>query len=245
MTDVRIRDKARGHTFAELVAPGGINDQLVYAEVAVDALFALGEGLFEPLAVNVEFACCDTEFNYPLIEPQPAAPFQQLRLAASPDAVEIPEIWEGQVVARSERLDRAAVLDWFATLLAEQQCPQPDTRTGWTEMIVDAVRARLPEATSRRVDSDSAELPVFYGSWEIRYPVERLGDAFWAAGPLAWNSDTAPFEVRITNEAGVLSLDWSRNWSPWIEANGAGRPDVEAVVQRLSALGWEVQPHST
>jgi hypothetical protein len=48
--------------------------------------------------------------------------------------------------------------------------------------------------------------------------------------------------VRIVNEAGALSLDWSRNWSPWIEAEGAGRLDVEAAIRRLSARGWDVQP---
>jgi hypothetical protein len=244
MAEVRIRDKARGHIFAELVDRDDVDD-VVLAEVAVDALFALGEGLFEPLAVDVGLVCCDAEFGYPLDEPQPAARFHQLRLAAVPDVVKIPEIWTGLVVAQSERLDRAAVLDWFATLLAEPQCPQPDARTGWGELIVAAVRARLPEATSHRVERGGNQLSVSYGRGEIRFPVERIGDSFWVAGPLAWNSDTDPFGVRIVNDAGLLSLDWSRNWSPWIEADGAGRPDVEAAIRRLSALGWEVRPDST
>lgn len=250
MTEVRIWDEARPHTYAELDAPEGVVDELVYAEMAVDALFSLGDGLFEPFAVNVEIACCEIEFGYPLNEPRPAGRFHQLRLAASPETVRIPAIWNELLVSETERLDRAAVLHWLGTLLSTRQCPQPDTRTGWTELIVEAVRARLPEAIGALVDSDAHELPVPEGAGVIRFPVERIEDSscretaggsqYWVAGPLAWNSGTSPFGVRITNEAGALSLEWSRNWSPWIEADGSGRPDVDAAAQRLSALGWEV-----
>ena len=242
MTEMRIRTEARGHTYAKFDAPDDVDDQLVFAAMAVDALFALGDGLFEPLAVNVELVCCDTEFGYPLDEPRPPARFHQLRVAAVPESVKIPQLWNELLVDQTERLDRAAILHWFATLLVEQQCPQPDTRTGWTELIVEAVRARLPEATSHGVERGGRELLVSEGAGVIRYPVERFGDTFWVAGPLASSSDTAPFGVRIVNDAGVLSIDWSQNWSPWIEEDGAGRPDVEAAIQRLSALGWEVEP---
>jgi hypothetical protein len=242
VTEVRIWTEGRAHTFAELAAPEGVGDQLVSAAMAADAVFSLGDGLFEPLAVNVEIACCDIEFGLPLIEPQPTARFHQLRLAEPPDTVAIPEIWEELLVGETERLDRAAILDWLGTLFTEQQCPQPDTRTGWAELIIPAVRARLPEATGRGVESGGDELLVSEGAGRIRYPVERFGDALRVAGPLLTSSDTAPFEVRIVNEGGGLSLDWSRNWSPWIEADGAGRPDVEAAVRRLSAMGWDVAP---
>jgi hypothetical protein len=242
MTEVSIWTEGRAHTFAKLVAPDDVDDQLVFAAMAVDALFSLSDGLFEPLAVNVELACCDTEFGYPLIEPRPPARFHQLRLAASRESVMIPEIWNELLVGQTERLDRAAILHWLGTLLVEQQCSQPDTRTCWTQLIVEALRARLPEATSHGVESGGSELLVSEGAGVIRYPVERFGDTFWVAGPLVTSSDTAPFGVRIVNEAGVLSLDWSQNWSPWIEEDGAGRPDVEAAIQRLSALGWEVEP---
>ncbi|QUH01974.1 hypothetical protein HUO13_15220 [Saccharopolyspora erythraea] len=242
MTEVSICEKARPHVYAELVAPDDVDDELVFATMAVDALFSLGDGLFEPLAVNVEVACCDTEFGYPLIQPRPVARFHQLRLAASPETVMIPEIWSELLVRLTERLDRAALLHWLGTLLAEQQCSQSDTRTSWTELIVEAVRARLPEATSHGVESGSNELPVSEGAGVIRYPVERIGDALWVAGPLAASSGTAAFGLRVTNEAGCLSLDWSLNWSPWIDQDGAGRPDIEAAIRRLSAMGWDVTP---
>jgi hypothetical protein len=57
-------------------------------------------------------------------------------------------------------------------------------------------------------------------------------------------SDTASFEVRIVNEAGSMRIHWSRNWSPWIDVDPAGRPDVEAAIHRLSTLGWDVEPES-
>jgi hypothetical protein len=239
VTDVRIRTEGRAHTFAEFAVPEGVDDPMVSAASAVDAVYSLAEGLFEPLAVNVELACCDIVFGLPLIEPQPAVRFHQLRLAAPPETVTIPEIWEDLLVREVERLDRAAVLDWLGSLFTEHRCPQADTSTGWAELIVEAVRARLPEVTSGAVEEDRGELRVSEGAGVIRYPVERSGGAFWVAGPFVTSTDTAPFGVRIVNEGGGLSLDWSRNWSPWIEADGAGRADVEAAIRRLSAAGWD------
>lgn len=240
MSEVRIRTEARAHTFAALAAPEATDDQLLFAALAVDAVLALGESLFEPLAMNIELACCDAEFGLPLIDPQPATRFHQLRLTAPPDTVAIPAIWEELLVSETERLDRATVLRWLRRLFAQQECPEDDTRPGWAELIIGAIRARLPEAAARGVEGST--LPVAEGAGVIRYPVERVDDAFWVAGPLATSIDTSPFEVRIVNEGGGLSLDWSRHWSPWIEEDGAGRPDVEAAIRRLSALGWDVSP---
>jgi hypothetical protein len=239
VTEVRIWTEGRAHTYAQLAAPGGIDDQLLGAALAVDAILALGKGLFEPLAVNVELACCDVEFGMPLIEPQPTTRFHQLCLTTPPEDVAIPEIWEELLVSDTERLDRAAILGWLSSLFTNQECPEEDTRPGWAELIVGAARARLPEATGRGVEGNA--LPVSEGAGVIRYPVERADDAFWVAGPLARSTDTSPFEVRIVNEGGALSLDWSRHWSPWIEVDGAGKPDVEAAVRRLSTLGWKVR----
>ncbi|TWF77380.1 hypothetical protein FHX44_113289 [Pseudonocardia hierapolitana] len=240
MTEVSIWTRGRPHRFAELTAPDDGDDQLALATMAFDALAAVGQDLFEPLAVNVEIVCCDSELRIPLDEPRPAAPFHQLRLRSIPDTVQVPKVWTELVVSRCERLDRDAVLGWFGALLAEQGCVRSGSTTGWSEMLVEAVRARLPGAATALVDGN--ELPVSHGAGLVHYPVERLGNGLWVAGPLATSHDTAPFEVRIVNEAGVLSMDWSLNWSPWIVADGAGRPDVEAALRRLSALGWNVEP---
>lgn len=242
MTEVSIRTRARPHVHAELVASVDVADQQVHAAAALDALSAIGDGLFEPLALNVALSCCDPEFGFPLDEPRLAGRFHQLRLASLPDAVRVPRIWDELRVSERERIDAATVLGWFGTILAEQECPDPDTTICWTDLIVEAVRARLPERISNGVvDSGSDELPVSYGAGTIRYPVERSADALWVAGPLARNSDTAPFEVTIVNEGGALSLDWTQAWSPWIERDGAGRPDIEIAVRRLSALGWDIR----
>ncbi len=211
---------------AELVAPDEINDQLAFAELAIDALFATA--LFEPLPVHVELACCDAETGVPLHDPKPVMPFHQLRRSSVPEAVAIPEVWTETRVAQNERLDRAGILDWLGTILAGQRCP-----AGWTQLLVEAVRARLPEGIAA-----GDELPVGYGAGVIRYPVERSADASRVAGPLATNYDTAPFNARIVNEGGALSLDLTVNWSLWID--GAGRPGVDAAVDRLKALGWDV-----
>ena len=240
MTEVSIWDKAHVHVSASLVAPDGVDDDLGFAALAVDALFALGDGLFEPLALHAEVTCCDTEFRYPVCEPQPAARFHQLRLAAPPETVDIPAIWNDLHVAQRERLDRAAILDWFGAILAQPECARPDSGTGWTELIVEVLRARLPESASALVESDGSVLPVGYVNGVLDYPVERSGDTHWVAGPLKRCSGTAPFALRITNEAGDLTLVLSLIWSAWMAEDGAGAgPEVEAAMRRLSAMGWE------
>lgn len=240
MTEVTIRTRARAHVSAEFVAPDDVEGQQALAAIAMEALATVADGIFEPLAINVALACCDPESGYPFSEPLPASRFHQLRLASLPDGIRIPRIWKELQVSERERLDPATVLAWIGTLLAEQGCPDPDTTIGWTDLIVEAVRARIPEAISKGVGS-ADELPVSYGVGVIRYPVERFGDALWVAGPLDRNSDTSPFEVAIVNEGRVLSLDWTLAWSPWIEEEGLGRPDVEAAIRRLAAMGWDVR----
>lgn len=240
MTEVTIRTRARAHVSAEFVAPDDVEGQQALAAIAMEALATVADGIFEPLAINVALACCDPESGYPFSEPLPASRFHQLRLASLPDGIRIPRIWKELQVSERERLDPATVLAWIGTLLAEQECPDPDTTIGWTDLIVEAVRARIPEAISKGVGS-ADELPVSYGVGVIRYPVERFGDALWVAGPLDRNSDTSPFEVAIVNEGRVLSLDWTLAWSPWIEEEGLGRPDVEAAIRRLAAMGWDVR----
>lgn len=237
MTEVSIRTRARGHVYAECIAPSDTVDPLAQAGLAVDAVGALGDGLFEPLSVEVELACWDTETGIVLDEFEPAAPFHQLRPATLPDGVMIRGIWVSTSVTRCERLGRAEILDWLAAILAQEDRPRPDTTIGWTQCIVETVRARLPEASVTAIDG--VTVPVAYGAGVIDYPVERSAGGVWVAGPLARNSDTAPFEVAIGNESGLLSIDWSLNWSPWIEADGAGRADVEAATARLLALGWD------
>lgn len=244
MAVVSIWDKVYQHVGADLVAPDGVDDDLGFATLAVDALLALGDGLsFEPLALHAEVTCCDAEFRYPVYEPRPTARFHQLRLATPPENVDIPDIWNDLHVAQRERLDRAAILDWFGAILAQPECARPDSGTGWTELIVEVLRARLPEPASALVERDGTVLPVSYLNAVVDYPVERSGDSHWVAGPLKERSGTAPFALRITNEAGDLSLDLSLIWSAWMaeDETGAG-PEVEAAMGRLSAMGWETGP---
>ncbi|CAM3358333.1 hypothetical protein KIPE111705_04665 [Kibdelosporangium persicum] len=239
MTEVRIRPKSRGHVYAELLAPCDAGDQLALAEIAVDAISALGAGLFEPLSVDGEFPCHETEFGLPLPPGMgQSAPYHQLRVASLPADVQIRGIWTDTVITRCERLDRATILSWIAGVLAGQRCSEPDTRPGWNELVIETVRARLPDATAAGVEGD--ELLVSHGAGVIAYPVERSADALWVAGPHIRNFDTVPFEVTISKDYGSLSLQFSTLWSLWID--GPGHPDIEAASRRLSALGWDVRP---
>lgn len=233
--EVTIWDKPKGHVIAELDAPDDVDDELEFAALAVDAIFALG--LFEPLSVDVDVAFCDLEFGYPLMEPEPVARFHQLGLASLPEWVELSHFWNNTRETRCEQLDRATILDWLGTILAEQE-HSPDTLPGWNELRVRSVRARLPRAFPGRVKN--GRLRVGQGRGAIDFPVERFADVFWVAGPLAGNSDTAPFDVRVVNEGGSLTFHLRASWSLWIE--GIGQLEVEEARDRLSAMGWDVRP---
>jgi hypothetical protein len=239
VTELRLWEfgKGRPHTFAGLLAPDDVVDQLDIAALAIDAIFALGDGLFEPLAVDVSIAYIDDEYGLACREPEPTSSFHQLRRASLPERVRIREIWTDNQVAQRERLDPASVRDWFRTIF-EQEAPRPGFRPGFTWLNIGGVRARLPVALHDRVTGDL--LPVAIGRGTLNVPVERFDDALWVAGPDEWHSDSAPFDARIGQEGGRLDLSFTQNWSPWIDADGAGRPDVEAALHRLSALGWQV-----
>lgn len=241
VTELRVWEfgMARPHMFAELVAPDDVVDQLEIVAQAIDAVFALGDGLFEPLAVDVSIAYFHDEYGLAWRQPAPSAPFHQLRGALLPERVEIREIWTGTRVAQRKRLDRASVLDWVRAIF-EQEPRRPGFQPGFTWLNIGGVRARLPVALHDRVTGDL--LPVTIGGGTLNVPVERFDDALWVAGPDEWHSDSAPFDVTISQEGGSLDLSFTQNWSPWIDDDGAGRPDVGAAFHRLSALGWQVGP---
>lgn len=188
--------------------------------------------------MDAEVTFCDLEFGYPLMDPTPAARFHQVGLASLPEAVELDEFWVDTRKSRRERLDRTNILDWLGTILGELECPSSDTKPGWGELRVDSVRARLPDDLT--IEVTNGTLPVEYGG-VIDFPVERIADALWVAGPIGRNnSATSPFDVRIVNEGGSLTLHLRMNWSTWIE--GPGHPGVIAAGRRLSTTGWEVSP---
>lgn len=234
--EVTIWEKTCGHLYATLPTPKGVGDPLVLAAMAVDAIFAVGDVLFEPLSVDLSVACCDVEFGDPLVDPVPAARFHQLSLASPPVTVEIPEIWNDTRKTRCELLDRATVLDWLAGIIAEQECAEPGTRPGWAELEVTSVRARLPRTWPGR--GKKGTLPVGQGNGVVDFPVERFADAYWVAGPLAGNAGTSPFDVAINNEGGHLDLHLRAWWSLWIE--DIGTLEIDDVRDRLSAEGWRV-----
>jgi len=212
-------------------------DELGFGAMAVEALFALAAGLFEPLAVDAALACCDDETGYPLSEPQPAAPFHQLRRDLVPADVDVEPIWIGARVERCPTLDRDALLEWLGRIL-DRQCLEPGMRPGWVQLAVGAVALPL---TGVVADPGGDMLTVHLGGGVLRLPLERQADGVVRVyAPSVSRLDIVPFELTLSNEAGALRLNLMISWSPWIEPDGAGREQIRAAVDRLTGLGWDV-----
>jgi hypothetical protein len=231
VSELTIRSRGRGSLSAELVPPQEVTGQAELAGLAVRGLFALTGDFAEPLVLNLAVACFDDTIGEPV--PGGPASFHQLRrrgVAAEP-------FWKDTRVTEGAATDETAVLAWAAEALGGRQCA-PETVPGWTQLLVNAARIRLPAGWAPVGD----ELVAGYGNGVLRLPVEHdatTGRA-WAAGPVPGQAETAPLEINLVNDGGVLTLAAELSWSPWIEPDGAGRPDVAAAVRRLEAAGWEV-----
>lgn len=225
----------------EQVAPGEEDDPQAFAELAVGAVFAMGD-LLRPLDVVVTFACADPVSTYPRERPVPPVRAQLLVPADLPAGVDTPPVYTDATRVEIPRLDAAAVLDVVARGLA-QRCPdgddeRPATRfiTTWHELRVTAAAVRLPQVlAATTAGAGTIELADRGGT--VAVPVTSADGGAWVTGPRPPSTLWSPVEVLLRNEAGLLTLTVSTWWSLWT-ASGAGHADVAALDDRLRAAGW-------
>ncbi|WP_157224201.1 hypothetical protein [Nocardia paucivorans] len=240
MTDIRVRSPREGLISAEISPWGRVRDQREIAAIAIDALFALGEDLFEPLSVEGIFPCCHREYLGPLqSEPYQVSAYRQLQVASPPKGVRIGSWWRSTRVESTERLDRQTILEWIDTVLTEHECPDPADEPGWTLLIVDSFRVRLPDATAQTVVGDALAVESDIGT--LSFPVESSAGGHWVAGPDIRYAEDAPFRAWIDHEMGTLTFNFYIFWSLWMD--GAGFPVIEAAIRRLADLGWTVKTY--
>jgi hypothetical protein len=130
-------------------------------------------------------------------------------------------------------IDRAQISRWFDAALA-QPPPSPGVVVGVSSVHCHHIRAAIfdkgPDAEGYR---------LVYSDGILDMPVEhRRGQAYVLAPadglalllpPLAWT---------ISRADDWLRLDFTVNWSPWLELQGPEGAGVRAAIERLRRRGW-------
>ena len=216
-----------------LAGPGA--SQRVLAASAAEAVGAIGEVLAIPLSADLALAWCDPELGFVLPEPQPERPFRFLSAAGLDPRVRAEPAWVGAERERAERIDTATLLAWMERALTEPLPGAGPAVLGWRELLVRAVRVRLPAGA---VPEANAELALHQGTHAWRYPVVRAEGGVFADGPLADKLPAAPVEIRIASDMGQLDLTLSLLWSLWTDPARPGFAQIERLRERLGAAGW-------
>jgi hypothetical protein len=238
MSQIFIHDFPGKQIQLQYLAPNEIETQLDLAKLALDQVFLLSENLFEPLSVDLWLTYCDPELNdYPLSEPTPPHPFWLLQHRNLPLGVEVTPAWEREIITVGDTLSQTPILDWIAVAFEQSCSGETEYSLGWQELLFRTTRARLPVQ-----DMTGTTLCVSQGYGQIEYPVEHDKDSFWISGPRTNKTLTPPIDVRITNEAGLLTLELGLHWSLWTEPSEAGYFKVEQAIERLLAQAWRRLP---
>jgi len=187
-------------------------DAVAMVGPALDALFALADGLFEPLALDAEVG-----WFYPAEG--------DFRGYASPMEWRLEP---GGIV------DRAAAQRFIAHASDQRG---PDAAIACPFVIAFAtVRARVFEPVPDGEDRLVLQRDVGPGS----LPIERDERGLWVTAP-AGGFITAPIEIRARLDRELLEIHVDAHWSPWSEDDRPGTRAVEEAVARVAASGWEVE----
>jgi hypothetical protein len=210
------------------------------ARSAVEGLELFCQDFVTPLSADLALSYCDTEFSFSVDEPAPEQPFWFLKSEAAPADAALTPAWLNSSEQSVPALTPQTILEWIVGTMA-QNPPTFETANqtlviGWTELLIRATRVRLPRS-SDVATADSVEL--IYGADTIRYPIERIASESFVSGPLHPKSVTAPIDLRIESQTGVLKLTISMHWSLWTDPDQRGWSDIRDAVQRLQSHGWK------
>jgi hypothetical protein len=98
-----------------------------------------------------------------------------------------------------------------------------------------ASAVRLPPSV---VSAESSFVRIAAGAGTIDHPVDRRDHGVWVAGPVPDMTLVPPVELRVMNEAGLLTFDVSVYWSTWASDDAPGAAALAAASQRVIACGW-------
>jgi hypothetical protein len=235
MNEIVIQDFPGKQIQLERIAPEGMRSPADLARLAADALFLFAEGICEPLAMDLQVACCDPAIGYPIGEAALPRPYWLFHRRDLPHDVELRPAWTAEEFVAVKDLDAASILDCLEGPLAQHCDGGSGGQAHWQEMLFRAACVRLP-LPAHAVAENS--LTVRYGRGRVEHPIERRGDTVWVCGPLARKTLTAPMELSLSNEGGLLTFNIWLLWSLWIEEQNEGWAQVKHALDRLSEEGW-------
>jgi hypothetical protein len=199
--------------------------------VALDALDAFALALAEPLALEVALACADAVTGDGVgLRPTPPgwlAVRRELPAGVSPSAT-----YRGAAPVEVDALDRSTVVALLARPVAcEAGAPL------WDELVIDAVRAPLPDAVAAALAPGQRELELAGAVGRRAAPLDWRGDRPCAVGPTA--EGERPMTLSIRRDGGALTLRLTAGWSPW-QTGGDGVAAVAGFLAALRRAGWHM-----
>ncbi|KIG14048.1 hypothetical protein DB30_07315 [Enhygromyxa salina] len=213
-----------------LFVPPEDASEIDIAEAATEGIFALAQGLFEPVALELELAVCERE-TFVVRKHQGLSGRWLLvreRLPANVDTVDNPARF---VTVTCEALTASATNEFVAAAVA-QQVDEPGLMVTWQTMTLLTSCAKLP------LDIVGETIAVTHGAGTVTHPVERRNGEGWVYGPLGTSTLVAPIDLMVLNDLGELTLTMSIHWSLWSQPSARGHAQVVHSVERLLARGW-------
>src|SRR5690349_4712815 len=119
MSDIVIHDFPGKHVRRGFIAADGMRSQSDLARSALDALFLFSDGIYEPIAMDLQVACCDRETGYPISDLTPRHPFWLFRRRELTPGLEIRPAWTNEEIVIVDRLDLASILDCLKAPLGQ------------------------------------------------------------------------------------------------------------------------------
>src|SRR5262249_48549619 len=211
MSDIVIHDFPGKQVRVEQINVKEKQSQEDLARSAVEALFLFAGRICEPVSMDLQVAYCDLETGCTMGDPTPHQPFWLFRRRDLSPRLEIRPAWNNEEVVTVDILRSASILESLKQPLG-QNCNREGCEAGWQEMLFRANCVRLPASMQTLAEET---LVVRYGRGTIEHPVERRGDGLWVCGPLARKTPTAPIELKLSNDAGLLTFDIWLLWSLW------------------------------
>ena len=225
----------------EYLAPDNVSSKVELAHLALEGVFSLAEGLFEPLKIDLSINFND-EYEFPVDDEYPPHRFWMLKHKKIPKGISADTLWLDEEVSLTDSISKETTLEWLKQAIASNQPNTANDYTlGWEQLIFKTNRCHLPVP---REDLINNCIPVQEGLHTYQFPVELKGGESWISGPIDPQTMYAPIEVSISNQINLLTLNISFYWSVYTSPGSAGLKLVRQATEKLIKQGWEVTQDS-